>query len=98
MFPTSTCRSWRGTSTSRTRRFERMASFVIESRVLAGIQFLDIATGGPIGIPLHVRGVGGGSVVVRPNRRNIHVILAAEGFEKYVESFEAAPAAPAKSI
>ncbi|HVH99852.1 MAG TPA: hypothetical protein VM869_14115 [Enhygromyxa sp.] len=72
-----------------------MASFVIESRVLAGIQFEDIATGVPIRAPLHVRGVADSApVVVQPNRRNIHVIVGAPGLEDYVASFLAAPSTP----
>lgn len=73
-----------------------MASFVIESRALAGIQFEDIATGAPIRTPLHVRGVVGGvPVVVQPNRRNIHVITGAAGLEDYIASFLDVPPTPA---
>lgn len=72
-----------------------MASFIIESRVLAGIQFEDLATGGPVTIPLHVRGVVDGvRVVVRANRRNIHAITEVAGLENHVEAFEDAPSTP----
>jgi hypothetical protein len=73
-----------------------MASFVIEHRVLAGISFEDLATGGPVTIPLHVRGVvGARRVQVRANRRNIYVIVSADGLESHIESFRTAPSTPA---
>jgi len=72
-----------------------MARMLIDSRALAGIRFEDIATGVPVAVALHVRGVVGGvPVVTYPNRRNIYVITSAEGLADYVASFTEAPDVP----
>lgn len=72
-----------------------MASFVIECRALAGIQFEDIATGVAIRTPLHVRGVvGGATVETYANRRNIHVVARAAGLDDYAASFSDIPSTP----
>lgn len=69
-----------------------MASFVIQQRALAGIRFVDVATDAPVRVPLVVRSVPSGRrVVIHPNRRNIHVLTAAEGFEEYAAGFEDIP-------
>lgn len=69
-----------------------MASLVIQSRALAGIRFVDVATDAPVRIPLVVRSVlPGRRVVIYPNRRNVHVLAAVEGFEEYTSAFEDDP-------
>lgn len=72
-----------------------MATELIENRVLAGIQFEDIATNTPVRLPLDVRGIEGGTAFTTfANQRNIHVVSVAAGLEDYVAAFEDAPSTP----
>jgi hypothetical protein len=80
---------WRVASRFAMAGGERVASFVVENRVLAGLRFVDIATGAPIGLPLVLRGAPGEPrVLTSSNRRGIHVITWAEGFDAYVAAFD----------
>jgi hypothetical protein len=73
-----------------------MASIVLTHRVLAGLRFVDIATGAPIELPLVLRGAPGGPRLhTSPNRRGVHVITWAEGFDDYVDAFDPPLAQPA---
>ena len=72
-----------------------MATYAIESRVLAGIEFEDAATATPVNIPLDVRAAEGQiRVETFATRRGIYVIGGAEGLEDYAAAFETPPAMP----
>lgn len=72
-----------------------MASFVVADRVLAALRFVDIATGASIGLPLVLNGSPGGPrVLTSSNRRGLHVITWATGFDDYVAAFDPPPSEP----